>query len=75
MIDPEEKIPYDDSQSSEADDQQSQKDVHGNGFDDNHVPVAEEEADIDLLNQAYDASTPSYILDVDKGIQKEKEGE
>ena len=64
MIDPENKIPLDDSQNSEADDQQSQKDIHSNGFDLNDEPFADEEPNTDMLKQAYDASEPSYTLDI-----------
>ena len=65
MITPDNKIPLDDSQPSEADDQQSQKDIHGNGFDDNVETVATtEEADMDMLKQAYDAAESSYTLDL-----------
>jgi hypothetical protein len=63
MITPENQIPLDDSDSSEADDQQSQQDIHSNGFDD-----APEEGDTvdysdpDKLKQAYDASESAYTL-------------
>ncbi|TKC08241.1 hypothetical protein FA048_13875 [Pedobacter polaris] len=64
MITPENNIPLDDSQNSEAEDQQSQKDIHSNGFDDTNVSSEEEEEpQTDMLKQAYDASEPSYILD------------
>lgn len=64
MIDPENKIPLDDSQNSEADDQQSQKDIHSNGLDETNNPEGEEEPGTDMLKQAYDASEPSYTLDI-----------
>lgn len=72
MIIPEDKIPFDDSQYSDAEDQQSQNDVHSNGLDDSMIELKEEEADVNMLNQAYEASEPSYTLDPDKGIEKEK---
>jgi|EP01037_Dinobryon_pediforme_P012444 hypothetical protein len=68
MIIPENQIPYDDSDSSDAADQQSQQDIHSNGLDD-----APEEgdtvnyADADKLDQAYDASEPAYTLDLGEG--------
>lgn len=64
MITPDNKIPLDDSQDSESDDQQSQKDIHSNGFDETIDPQADEQADIEMLKQAYDASEPSYTLDL-----------
>ncbi|RZL46706.1 MAG: hypothetical protein EOP00_14145 [Pedobacter sp.] len=64
MITPENNIPLDDSQNSEAEDQQSQKDIHSNGFDaTNVVTEDEQQSDTDLLKQAYDASESSYTLD------------
>ena len=63
MITPDNQIPYDDADSSEADDQQSQKDIHASGIDD--LPEAgdiEDQADPNTLKQAYDASEPSYTL-------------
>jgi len=66
MITPDNQVPYDDSDSSEADDQQSQKDVHGNGIDD--VPESgdtDNYADPATLQQAYDAAEPSYTLNLD----------
>lgn len=65
MINPEDNIPLDDSTKSEADDQQSQKDIHSNGFDADINPEEDNQQDIDLLNQAYDASEASFTLDTD----------
>lgn len=73
MINPADNIPVDDSQNSEAEDQQSQKDIHANGLDLNDEPLEEEQANPDLLRQAFDASEASYTLDVDKGIAPKKE--
>ena len=68
MITPD-KIPVDDSENSEAGDQQSQQDVHSNGLDEQFDVNAEESAPpIDLLRQASDASEASFTLDVDRGI-------
>ena len=76
MITPENTIPLDDSENSEAEDQQSQKDIHSNGLDETDLTAGEEEQpDTEILKQAFDASEPSYTLDVDKGIApKTKEG-
>jgi hypothetical protein len=66
MITPGDEIPLDDSYEDDADDQQSQKDIHSNGFDDeNEIDLDEidEPADIEGLQQAYDASESAYTLD------------
>jgi len=69
MITPENNIPLDDSQNSEAEDQQSQKDIHSNGLDETDtVNEDEEQPNTELLKQSYDAAEPSYTLDVDQGI-------
>ena len=63
MIIPENQIPLDDSDSSEADDQQSQQDIHSNGLDDAPEPGdTVDYSDPDKLKQAYDASESSYTL-------------
>lgn len=69
MINPEDNLPIDDTQNSEADDQQSQKDIHSNGLEGTIDREGdEEEVSEERLNQAFDASEPSYTLDVEKGI-------
>ncbi|RZK55033.1 MAG: hypothetical protein EOO91_14825 [Pedobacter sp.] len=66
MITPENNIPLDDSQNAEADDQQSQKDIHSNGLDNTtNVEGEIEQPNTDLLKQAYDASEASYTLNID----------
>jgi hypothetical protein len=67
MITPENNIPLDDQQNSEAEDQQSQKDIHSNGLENTGTTpeVGEEEADTGMLNQAYDAAEPSFTLKTD----------
>ncbi|MES2279039.1 MAG: hypothetical protein V4592_23605 [Bacteroidota bacterium] len=66
MITPENEIPLDDSDNSEADDQQSQKDIHSNGFDDGgEVSDDSNTSDADRLQQASDASEPSFTLNTD----------
>ena len=65
MINPEDELPIDDSET-EDDEQLSQQDIHSNGFDDDvEYEAADEEADIAGLQQAYDASEPSYTLNLD----------
>jgi len=76
MIIPDNQIPLDDSDSSEADDQQSQQDIHGNGLDDVPEPGDTVDfADPDKLQQAYNASESAYTLnlDEDKPVSKKKE--
>ena len=68
MITPD-KIPVDDSENSDAEDQQSQQDVHSNGLDEHFDPNAPDSAPpIDLLRQASDASEASFTLDIDRGF-------
>jgi len=74
MIIPDNQIPFDDSENSEADDQQSQKDNHGNGIDD--IPEPGDTADFsdpDKLQQAYGASEAAYTLDLDDDKPTAKE--
>ena len=74
MITPENNIPLDDSQNSEAEDQQSQKDIHSNGLESNNLPLSEsEEPDTEMLKQAFEAAAPSYTLATDKGIADKTE--
>ncbi|WP_316759627.1 hypothetical protein [Pedobacter aquatilis] len=63
MINPDEKIPVDDSSSNEAEDQQSQKDIHSNGLDEKIVE--ENHTNKDLLDEAYRASESAYTLNTD----------
>ena len=73
MITPENNIPQDDAQNSEAEDQQSQKDIHSNGLDDTMDVQDDEDTNIDMLNQAYDASEPSYTLHLGDETPKTEE--
>jgi hypothetical protein len=76
MITPDNQIPLDDSESSEAEDQQSQQDIHSNGLDDAPEPGDTVDfADPDKLKRAYDAAESAYTLnlDVDKPASKKKE--
>jgi len=68
MITPGEDIPLDDSYDNDQEDQQSQEDIHSNGFDEEDEPdydAMDEDVDPAELKQAYDASEPSYTLDFD----------
>ncbi|MDB5135096.1 MAG: hypothetical protein JWP37_1699 [Mucilaginibacter sp.] len=69
MINPEDQIPLDDSEDSDKDDQMSQQDIHSNGLDEERIPADEnDQPNTDLLQQASDASEPSFTLNVDKGV-------
>ncbi|ETZ21636.1 hypothetical protein [Pedobacter sp. V48] len=74
MITPENNIPLDDSENSEAEDQQSQKDIHSNGLDDTFEEEKIEQPEIELFEQASKASEASYTLEPEKGIAPKKEG-
>jgi hypothetical protein len=67
MIIPGEDIPLDDSYDNDPEDQQSQEDIHSNGFDEEDEPdyAAMDEVDPAELKQAYNASEASYTLDFD----------
>ena len=73
MITPEEYLLPDDSEESDAEDQQSQQDIHSNGLDE--TPVYEEQADTDILQQSYDASESSYTLNLDDDSKTVKKKE
>ena len=73
MITPENNIPLDDSQASEAGDQQSQKDIHSNGLEEANQPTTDDQADPTMLKQAYDAATPSFTLNLDENDPKEND--
>lgn len=76
MIIPDNQIPFDDSDSSEADDQQSQQDIHGSGIDDAPEPGDTVDFDDpDKLKQAYDASESSYTLNLDDDSKAPKKKE
>ena len=66
MIIPDNQIPLDDSNESEADDQLSQKDIHSSGLDDAPEPGdTVDYEDSDKLKRAYDASESAYTLNLD----------
>ncbi|WP_342328173.1 hypothetical protein [Pedobacter sp. FW305-3-2-15-E-R2A2] len=75
-INPEDNVPLDDAINSESDDQQSQKDIHSNGFDENFdLPEGNEQPNTQILKQAFDASESAYTLNVDRGIAPKKDQE
>ncbi len=66
MITPGNVLPPDDSDNAEADDQQSQKDIHSNGFDElPHPGEVDDSASPSNLEEAYRASESAYTLDLD----------
>jgi len=66
MIIPDNQIPLDDSDNSNAEDQLSQQDIHSNGLDDIPEPGdIVDDANPDLLRQAYEASESAYTLNLD----------
>lgn len=65
MITPDNQIPIDDSDSSESDDQESQKDIHSNGLDDfEEDEIVEDLVDPGKLKQAYDAAESAFTLNL-----------
>ena len=66
MINPDDELPPDDSDESEMDDQQSQRDIHSNGLDEDYEGSTVDDDDPALLKQAYDAAESSYTLDFDE---------
>ncbi|CAN5338367.1 hypothetical protein BH09BAC6_BH09BAC6_12260 [soil metagenome] len=76
MITPDNQIPLDDSQDADSSEQPSQQDIHSNGFDDAPEPGdIVDDAAPDKLEQAYDASEPSYTLNLDDDTNTAKDGE
>jgi hypothetical protein len=74
MITPDNQIPLDDSDDSQADDQLSQQDIHSNGLDDEPEPGdVVDYANPDKLKQAYDASESAYTLNLGDDKPKKKE--
>lgn len=66
MITPDNQIPLDDQDHSDDAEQQSQQDIHSNGFDDlpEEGDTVENDTESDTLEQAYDAAEPSYTLNL-----------
>jgi hypothetical protein len=76
MITPDERVPQDDLQGEEKDDQMSQEDIHSNGFDEYEQPLDEDEGEVDesdALRQAYKAADSSFTLDADDDADKDDE--
>lgn len=72
-INPEDNVPLDDAVNSESEDQQSQKDIHSNGFDENFdLPEGNEQPNTQILKQAFDASESAYTLNPDRGVAPKK---
>jgi hypothetical protein len=64
MITPDDQLPLDDAEGQD-DEQTSQQDIHSNGFDDDELISDNTEDQSQALQQAYDASEPSYTLNLD----------
>ena len=65
MITPDNQIPLDDQDDPSNEDQKSQQDIHGNGFDD--LPEDGEIVDedqSDKLRQAYQAAESAFTLNL-----------
>lgn len=77
MINPEDEVPFDDSDDLDKEDQMSQQDIHSTGVDADPEELEEgKQADTDLLQQSFDAAEPAYTLKVDdatKPADKKKE--
>ena len=64
MITPDDRVPQDDLQGEDKDDQMSQEDIHSNGFDESDQPLDDDNVDeSDALTQAYRASDSAFTLD------------
>lgn len=76
MITPDEDeiVPTGENFENDAEDQESQKDEHSDGFEGTEDdPTTYIEPDIQGLAAADKASEAAYTLDVDKGMPKRKE--
>jgi hypothetical protein len=71
MINPQDEVPFDDSDDLDKEDQQSQQDIHATGVDADPESLEEgKEADPDLLQQSFDAAEPAYTLNLDEVPRK-----
>ncbi|MEB0262410.1 MULTISPECIES: hypothetical protein [unclassified Mucilaginibacter] len=59
---------------TENEDQMSQQDVHGNGFDDTNEDIGETD-ESSQAQRAYDAAEPSYTLNLDDDETSTGDGE
>lgn len=64
MITPDDELLPDDSEAEDVE-QTSQQDIHSNGFDDDELIKENTEDESDALSRAYEASEPSYTLNLD----------
>ena len=66
MINPDDRVPQDDTDDEDKEDQMSQNDIHSNGFDEYDEPLDDDNIDESAaLKQAYDASESAFTLDFD----------
>ncbi|MGN6180106.1 MAG: hypothetical protein ACTHNW_13040 [Mucilaginibacter sp.] len=67
MITPDDRVPQDDLQGEDKDDQMSQQDIHSNGFDESDKPMYDNDNqdESDALAQAYEAAESAHTLDYD----------
>jgi hypothetical protein len=71
MINPEDEVPFDDSDDLDKEDQMSQQDIHATGVEPNTEELEEgKNADPDLLQQSFDAAESAYTLKVDDKPKK-----
>jgi hypothetical protein len=75
MITPDEDeiIPTGENSENDAEDQESQKDVHSDGLEGRDDEPTYIEPDVEGLSAADEASEAAYTLDVDKGLAKPKD--
>lgn len=71
MINPEDEVPFDDSDDLDKEDQMSQQDIHATGVEPDPEELEEgKNADTDLLQQSFDAAESAYTLKVDDAPKK-----
>ncbi len=72
MIHPDDRVPQDDTDDEDKEDQMSQNDIHSNGFDEYDEPLDDDNVDESAaLNQAYKAAESSYTLDFEDEDEEE----
>ena len=71
MIQPDDELLPDDSEPEDVE-QTSQQDIHSNGFDDDDLIEDDTEDESDALSRAYEASEPSYTLNLDDEPQDDE---
>jgi len=76
MINPDDRVPQDDTDDEDKEDQMSQNDIHSNGFDEYDEPLDDDNVDeSDALKQAYKAAESSYTLDFDDEDEEDDDDE